>query len=57
MSVTKADILATIKAETGDPSTGPVCDATPAIADAIDRLLNPQPKVERAVAKGAAETR
>ena len=57
MSVTRDDVLAAIKAETGDPSTGPVCDATPGIADAIDALLNPQPKVERAVAKGAAETR
>jgi hypothetical protein len=57
MSVTRDDILAAIKSATGDPSTGAVCDATPGIADAIDALLNPQPKVERAVAKGAAETR
>jgi hypothetical protein len=57
MSVTRDDVLAAVKSATGAPTTGIVADITPAIVDAIDALLNPQPKVERAVAKGAAESR
>lgn len=51
MSVTRDDIVAAIKSVTGDPDTGLLHDATPAIADAIDELVNPRPQVERAVTK------
>lgn len=56
MSVTRDDILAAVKSATGDPTTGIVHDITPAIADAIDRLLNPKAKVEKRVIV-AEETR
>lgn len=49
MSVTRDDILAAIKSATGDPDTGLIHDATPTIVDAIDELVNPKPKMERAV--------
>ena len=49
MSVTRDDIAAAIKAVTGDPDTGLLHDATPAIVNAIDELVNPKPKMERAV--------
>lgn len=51
MSVTRDEIHAAIIAVTGDPTTGLVHDITPGIVDAVDALVNPKPKVERAVAK------
>lgn len=56
MSVTRDDILAAVKSATGDPTTGLLADATPAIVDAVDALVNPNAKVEKRVVV-AEETR
>ena len=56
MPVTKADIVAAIHSVTGNPTTGPLADATPGIADAIDALVNPKAAKEVRVVK-AEETR
>lgn len=49
--VTKQEIVGAIENVTGAPSCGIVCDITPAIADAVYRLLYPQetPKETRIV--------
>ena len=54
--ITRADILGAINSVTGAPSCGIVADATPAIVDAIDELINGKPVVEQRVIK-ATETR
>lgn len=53
--ITRADILGAINSVTGAPSCGIVADATPALVDAIDQLINGKP-VEQRVVK-PAETR
>lgn len=47
--ITQADIKAAIESVTGAPSTGIVCDVTPAIVEAIDELINGKPVVEQRV--------
>jgi hypothetical protein len=54
-TITKGDIQAAIDGVTGAPSSGVVCDVTPAIVKAIDELINGKP-VEQRVVK-PAETR
>lgn len=56
--ITRADIDAAIRKATGNPISGPVSDWTPAIAEAIDELINGKaaPAKETRVVK-AAETR
>lgn len=56
MSVTRDDIERAILGVTGAPDTGLLHDATPALVDAIDELLNPKP-TEAAAYKPAKETR
>lgn len=56
MSVTRDDIERAIHSVTGAPDTGLLHDATPAIVDAIDELINPKP-AEAAAYKPAKETR
>ena len=41
---TRDEITAAIKQATGNPDTGAVHEWTPAIADAIDALINPAPE-------------
>ena len=53
---TRDDIERAILGVTGAPDTGLLHDATPAIVDAIDELLNPKP-TEAAAYKPAKETR
>ena len=55
-NITRADILGAINTVTGAPSCGIVADATPALVDAIDQLINGKPVVEQRVVK-PAETR
>jgi hypothetical protein len=55
-NITRADILGAINTVTGAPSCGIVADATPALVDAIDELINGKPVVEQRVVK-PAETR
>ena len=55
-AITRGDIEGAIKGVTGDPSSGLLHDYTPAIAEAIDHLINGAPKKENRVIK-AAETR
>ena len=54
--ITRADILGAINSVTGDPSTGVVHDATPAIVEAIARLVEGDVDIEQRVVK-PAETR
>ena len=54
--ITRADILSAINSVTGDPSTGVVHDVTPAIVDAIARLVEGDVEIEQRVVK-PAETR
>ena len=56
--ITRADIDAAIRKATGDPISGAVHDWTPAIAEAIDELVNGKaaPAKETRIVK-AAETR
>jgi hypothetical protein len=42
--ITRGDIEGAIKGATGDPASGVVADVTPAIADAIDKLINGKPE-------------
>jgi len=53
--ITRADITNAINSVTGAPTCGIVHDVTPAIAQAIDELVNGKP-VEQRVVK-PAETR
>jgi hypothetical protein len=55
-TISKGDIRAAIDGVTGAPTSGVVCDVTPAIVNAIDELINGKPVVEQRVVK-AAETR
>ena len=55
-TITKGDIQAAIDGVTGAPSSGVVCDVTPAIVKAIDELINGKPVAEQRVVK-PAETR
>jgi len=54
--ITRADITNAINSVTGAPTCGIVHDVTPAIAQAIDELVNGKPVVEQRVVK-PAETR
>jgi hypothetical protein len=54
--ITRADILSAINSVTGDPSTGVVHDVTPAIVEAIARLMQGDSEIEQRVVK-PAETR
>jgi hypothetical protein len=54
--ISAADIRAAIDGVTGAPTSGVVCDVTPAIVNAIDELINGKPVVEQRVIK-ATETR
>jgi hypothetical protein len=54
--ITRADITNAINSVTGNPTSGIVADVTPAIVDAIDKLINPKAETEQRVIK-AAETR
>lgn len=54
--MTRDEIINAIKAATGDPASGAVADATPAIADAIDALANPTPETNTKT-KNKNETR
>lgn len=54
--ITRAEIQSAIDGVTGAPSCGIVHDATPAIVDAILRLVQGDTKVENRVLK-PAETR
>ena len=54
--ITRADILGAINSVTGDPSTGVVHDVTPAIVEAIARLVEGDVDIEQRVVK-PAETR
>lgn len=54
--ITRADILSAINSVTGDPSTGVVHDVTPAIVEAIARLVEGDVEIEQRVVK-PAETR
>ena len=56
MAITREQILAAINSVTGDPSSGIVHDLQPAIADAIDALVNP-PAVKSTRVVGVSETR
>ena len=53
---TRDDIERAILGVTGAPDTGLLHDATPALVDAIDELINPKP-TEAAAYKPAKETR
>jgi hypothetical protein len=53
--ISKGDIRAAIDGVTGAPTTGIVCDITPAIVNAIDKLINGKPVEQRVVRP--AETR
>jgi hypothetical protein len=55
-AITRGDIEGAIKGVTGDPSSGPIHDWTPAIAEAIDHLINGAPAAETRIVK-AKETR
>jgi hypothetical protein len=52
----RADIEGAIKGATGDPASGAIHDWTPAIAQAIDELINGKPATENRIIK-AKETR
>ena len=54
--ITRADIEGAINSVTGAPSSGVVADATPALIDAIDALVNGNRVVEQRVVR-APETR
>jgi hypothetical protein len=54
--ITRADILSAINSVTGDPSTGVVHDVTPAIVEAIARLVEGDVDIEQRVVR-PAETR
>jgi hypothetical protein len=54
--ITRADIEGAINGVTGAPTCGIVHDATPAIVDAILRLMQGDSKIENRVVK-PAETR
>ena len=54
--ITRADILGAINSVTGAPSTGVVHDVTPAIVEAIARLMQGDSEIEQRVVK-PAETR
>jgi len=56
---TRDEITATILGVTGAPDTGLLHDATPAIVDAIDALVNPPASkpTEAAAYRPAKETR
>lgn len=54
--ITRADILSAINSVTGAPSTGVVHDVTPAIVEAIARLMQGDVEIEQRVVK-PAETR
>lgn len=42
--MTRDEILDAMQDATGHPSSGPVAEWLPALADAVDAALNPQPK-------------
>lgn len=54
--ITRADIEAAINSVTGDPSSGVVHDVTPAIVNAIAKLIEGDTKIDNRVVK-PAETR
>jgi hypothetical protein len=54
--ITRADIQAAIDNVTGAPSSGVVHDVTPALVDAIARLVEGDTKIDNRVVK-PAETR
>lgn len=45
--MTRDQILDVLQDTTGHPSSGPVAEWLPALADAIDAALNPKPKAKR----------
>lgn len=54
--MTRDQILDTMLDATGHPSSGPVAEWLPALADAVDAALNPtQPKPSKAKAYDTAE--
>jgi hypothetical protein len=55
--VTRGDIEGAIKGVTGDPVSGIVHDITPAIAQAIDELINGKPTAKEQRVVKAEETR
>lgn len=53
---TRADIEGAIKGATGNPASGTIHDWTPAIAEAIDHMINGTPATDNRIIK-AKETR
>jgi cytochrome c5 len=43
-AITRGDILGAIHGVTGNPSSGPIADWSPVIAEAIDELINGKPE-------------
>lgn len=56
-AVTREDIKNAIDGVTGAPSSGLICDITPAIVDAVNRLINGDDSAKEARVVKAAETR
>jgi hypothetical protein len=56
-AVTKEDIQNAIDNVTGAPSSGLICDITPGIVDAVNRLVNGDDSAKQTRVVQAAETR
>ncbi len=56
-AISKGDIERAINGVTGAPSSGLICDITPAIVDAVNRLVNGDDSAKQNRIIQAAETR
>jgi hypothetical protein len=56
-AVSKEDIQNAIISVTGAPSSGLICEITPAIVDAVNRLVNGDDSAKQTRVVQAAETR
>ena len=56
-AVSKEDIENAINSVTGAPSSGLICEITPAIVDAVNRLVNGDDSAKQTRVVQAAETR
>jgi hypothetical protein len=56
-AVSKEDIQNAIDGVTGAPSSGLICEITPAIVDAVNRLVNGDDSAKQTRVVQAAETR
>ena len=56
-NISRADILGAINEVTGAPSSGIICEITPAIVDAVNRLVNGDDLAKQTRVVQAPETR